>query len=164
MSPELEQQLYEKYPEIFVQHKWDPRNSAMCFGFEHGDGWYNILDVLCFALMQTVKTCRDRLNWLENIGVGNEKWTNGDKVTEEEIKDARYKLDEALRELPRATQVKEKFGGLRFYVTRANTEEESYLYFAELMSTHTCEVCGSPGKSQGKGWIRTLCDGHAKTD
>lgn len=153
MSPELENKLYERYPEIFEQRST---------GFEHGDGWYNILDCLCFALMQTVNQRRSSLEWLENIGVGNEKWANGDKVSYAEINDAKYKLEEALRELPRAVQVKEKFGGLRFYVNQANEEQYAYLYFAELMSTTICEQCGSPAKPTGKGWIRTLCEEHAK--
>lgn len=62
-------------------------------------------------------------------------------------------------------QIKEKFGGLRFYVG----EVPANLYFrvnnaislAEAASFATCEECGEPGKRRGGGWIRTLCDAHA---
>jgi hypothetical protein len=47
MSPELTKQLYEKYPKIFAGHKKPITESLMAFGFECGDGWYNIIDTLC---------------------------------------------------------------------------------------------------------------------
>lgn len=159
MSPELEKQLYEKYPEIFER-----TNGEMPFGFEHGDGWYTIIDALCTIFMHPVKTRRERLAWLENIGVGNEKWSNGDKITYAEINEAKFKLDQALRELPRATQVKEKFGGLRFYVDKANDEQCAAIEFAEVMSVRMCEECGSPGTPRKGGWVRTLCDKHAEAE
>lgn len=61
-----------------------------------------------------------------------------------------------------ATQVKEKFGGLRFYVASATDEQYAVISFVESLSTKTCEVCGAAGKQRGKGWIRTLCDEHAE--
>ena len=61
-----------------------------------------------------------------------------------------------------AVQVKEKFGGLRFYVKGATESQWGAIAFAESLSTSICEECGSQGKQRGKGWIRTLCDEHAK--
>jgi hypothetical protein len=67
-----------------------------------------------------------------------------------------------------AAQVKEKFGGLRFYVdgtTNENWEEvHKYIDEAEIKSYETCENCGQPGKPNGRGWIRTLCDNCRKKD
>ena len=57
-------------------------------------------------------------------------------------------------------QIKEKFGGLRFYVDAANNEMYRAIEAAEDASTRTCEVCGEPGESRGGGWIVTLCDEH----
>jgi hypothetical protein len=31
---------------------------------------------------------------------------------------------------------------------------------AESWAAHSCETCGSPGKSREGGWIKTLCDEH----
>lgn len=47
MSPELEQKLYNKYPKIFAQKDLSPTETCMCWGFECGDGWFNIIDKLC---------------------------------------------------------------------------------------------------------------------
>lgn len=58
-----------------------------------------------------------------------------------------------------AVQVKEKFGGLRFYVHSANEEGQKCIDRAEYASYMICEWCGQPGTSEGsKRWIRTLCD------
>jgi hypothetical protein len=59
---------------------------------------------------------------------------------------------------PRASQIKEKFGGLRFYMTHATDKMYDLINEAERKSYTTCEVCGAPGEERGGGWIRTLCD------
>ena len=66
-------------------------------------------------------------------------------------------------ELPfEVLQVKEKFGGLRFYVNHANDAIRLRIETAQLESFRTCEVCGQPGTRREGGWIKTLCDQHAK--
>jgi hypothetical protein len=59
-----------------------------------------------------------------------------------------------------ASQVKEKFGGLRFYTNGFTDEVSGMIRMAESMSYRTCEVCGNPGRSNNYGWISTLCDTH----
>lgn len=59
---------------------------------------------------------------------------------------------------PKAMQVKEKFGGLRFYMNYYVEEIEELINEAEEKSYKTCERCGAPGKSREGGWIITLCD------
>lgn len=58
-----------------------------------------------------------------------------------------------------ATQVKEKFGGLRFYTNGATDRQDAMIDFAELFSLYVCERCGTTANvSQNKnGWIKTLC-------
>lgn len=63
---------------------------------------------------------------------------------------------------PRASQVKEKFGTLRFYMTSATDEMYKLISEAESESARTCEMCGAPGKTRGGGWLVTLCDGCAR--
>jgi hypothetical protein len=64
-------------------------------------------------------------------------------------------------------QIKEKFGGLRFYCSGNGVDSGRTQEFwdriaqAEEESIHTCEVCGKPGFSRSGGWIKTLCDEHA---
>jgi hypothetical protein len=56
-------------------------------------------------------------------------------------------------------QIKEKFGGLRFYVGSAPDEVHVAIEAAENLSFLTCENCGAPGSlDTSKAWIRTLCE------
>jgi nitrogenase molybdenum-iron protein alpha/beta subunit len=57
-----------------------------------------------------------------------------------------------------AFQVKEKYGGLRFYIEGGSDAVFDAIDKAEELSLKTCEVCGEPGKQRGKGWIYTMCD------
>lgn len=58
-----------------------------------------------------------------------------------------------------ATQVKQKFGGLRFYYEPHNEELDSIIEFAEILSYYICEHCGMSDSSvvQTKGYVLTLC-------
>jgi len=58
-------------------------------------------------------------------------------------------------------QVKEKLGGLRFYVNHRTDAISERIAAAELESIRICEVCGQPGKRREGNWIRTLCDEHS---
>ena len=58
-------------------------------------------------------------------------------------------------------QVKEKFGGLRFYVNCRKEEAiRQRIGVAAQESFRTCEVCGQPGKLRELRCIKTLCDEH----
>lgn len=70
-------------------------------------------------------------------------------------------LARAREEGAAVAQVKEKFGGLRFYVDGASDELYELIRAAEARSFETCEVCGKPGERRRGGWIKTLCDDHA---
>jgi hypothetical protein len=60
-------------------------------------------------------------------------------------------------EKPRAVQVKEKFGSLRFYMSFNTDEMSDLIREAEKESDITCEDCGKPGRLWGKSWLRTNC-------
>lgn len=55
-------------------------------------------------------------------------------------------------------QIKEKFGGLRFYVTCTTEEQARIILAAERESQVTCENCGKPGLVRTGGWMKTLCE------
>lgn len=57
-------------------------------------------------------------------------------------------------------QIKEKFGGLRFYYDGGDNEISGMVRMAEAWAGNSCEECGAPGKSRQGGWIKTLCDHH----
>ena len=58
------------------------------------------------------------------------------------------------------TQIKEKFGGLRFYYDGGDDTIDGMVRMAESWASNVCEECGKPGKSRKGGWIKTLCDEH----
>ena len=155
MKLELEQKLINKYPKLYKQHDWDMRQTCMCWGFEVGDGWFDLINELSSKI--------------EPLGA-------------------------------EAVQVKEKFGGLRFYFVvhsdkpptlfnnleykirsfmcyrgfyklywklhtlrkklwRSNYEiVEDLVAKAEKKSYEICEACGAPGKVNSKGWISVRCE------
>lgn len=81
-----------------------------------------------------------------------------------ELHDEMVKLD------PEYTieQIKEKFGGLRYYYTpsqgygnEASDALENLVRGAEHLCSRTCETCGEPGSLRGDlSWLLTLCDKH----
>ena len=129
MRKELDEALCKKYPEIFKDRNGDMRTTAMCWGFECGDGWYHIIDAACAQIEN--RAYNNRLNNLKFPPVI-------------------------------ATQVKEKYGTLRFYYVGGDDYVDGVVSMAEAISARTCEVCGNPGKERGNFWIKTVCDEHAQ--
>lgn len=121
MNKELQQKLYNDFPDLYRQKDWSMKETCMVWGFDVGDGWYDIIYDL------------------------------SKKITE---------LDPEVQ----AIQVKEKFGGLRFYIGGVNKDVADDVYdainIAEDLSYKTCEECGTmENVSQNKsGWILTLCE------
>lgn len=56
-------------------------------------------------------------------------------------------------------QIKEKFGGLRFYIGEATEEMHTLIAKYEGLSTKTCEDCGGVASKHIKNrWMTTMCD------
>lgn len=56
-------------------------------------------------------------------------------------------------------QVKEKFGGLRFYINKGSDEIFNRIIKAETESLTICEISGKVGELRTDiGWFRTLSD------
>ena len=64
----------------------------------------------------------------------------------------------------RIAQVKEKFGGLRFYVETDDIPEGGWdvIDKYEKKSRSICEKCGGEGVLRSGKWLRTLCDEHSE--
>lgn len=126
------QEMHTAFPKIFAQ----PFG-----GFDIGPGWYQIIRSLCRNIQSHIdhRTCT-RKKLLEN-----NPWN--------------HPIPEECMQVV-AAQIKEKFGGLRFYYDGGDDTIEGMVSMAESWAAHTCETCGKPGKSRGGGWIRTLCDEH----
>jgi ribosomal protein L37AE/L43A len=63
-------------------------------------------------------------------------------------------------EIPEATQVKEKYAGLRFYTHGTRKEIHDLIRKAEEESESICEECGKPSKIRKtkSGWYYNRCD------
>ena len=57
----------------------------------------------------------------------------------------------------RITQVKEKYGTLRFYINAGSSEIYQLIHKAEEKSATTCICCGKPAKYISLGWISPYC-------
>ena len=165
MNRHYDRYLVKKYAPMFRDRYGDMRTTAMCWGFECGDGWFHIINNLCGLIC--AKWLRAKENYDEikgRIGLRQFEWA-GDKewnniVTEEMIAKAKARMHEEYEKIPVVTQVKEKYGGLRFYVHGATEEQYAMIHFAEAMSYETCDVCGDKGKPNRGGWITTRCAKH----
>ncbi len=145
MKEELDKQLCEKYPKIFRDRNAPMSETCMCWGFSHGDGWYNIINMLCANI-------QNHIDWSYKNHEWDLKWNaeNPDKA-----RPVREIVSQVV-----ATQVKEKFGTLRFYYNGGDDVIDGMVRMAESMSAVTCEECGAPGTQNHGGWIRTLCGTH----
>lgn len=186
MSPELDKQLCEKYPKIFKDRYGNMADTCMVWGFDCGDGWYHIISNLCFLMQQRIDNSIERYEFDTKYNQALAKMAEGDDAEFKEIFSylspdnfEAHKL-RSIEGGPRplhtphdqvvATQVKEKFGGLRFYVKFVPQDPEKrcgdYEYFyglidmAGALSYNTCEVCGNKGEVRTDGWHMTLCDKH----
>jgi hypothetical protein len=128
MKEELQNKLYEKYPKIFAEKDLPMSQTCMCWGINTENGWAWLIDHLCSSL----------------------QWMTDNPPTD---KNGKMEVPQIV-----ASQVKEKFGGLRFYVNGANKEQYAKISFAEALSYHICELCGST-KDIGhtSGWVTTMC-------
>jgi len=162
MKDELEKKLCVLYPEMMLNRSKGKHESPFHYGFEHGDGWYNILQVafslIDFRVKQQHKTVNTFIEYKNLLGTDLEdtipKWYDKEQLKGD--------IPEKI-EYPRIAQCKEKFGTMRLYMDGvANAEIETIISFAEMMSEVTCEVCGAPGESRSGSWVKTLCDEHEK--
>jgi len=174
MKQELDKLLCEKYPKMMVNRNKNMQETCMCWGFECGDGWFNILD-------QLMGNIQHHIDWKEKQRNGAFKYNEmaaqakagNFELFEEDMKalpNDEYKekrLAEIVagdfRQVPESVpqvtldQVKEKFGTLRFYYSGGDDITDGMVRMAESMSGVTCEECGNVGERRGGGWVHTYC-------
>lgn len=162
MDKHLENQLVARYPEVFRDVGGDPAQTCMADGLAVGNGWFNLIDVLCANFVARLRQEQAYLQRLaENLG-RPVRHGHPELIDDHVIAEQRQRMEQALAEVPVAAQVKEKFGGLRFYVDNATPAHDQLIRFAEMMASRTCEDCGAPGQAYPFGWVRTLCPVHAE--
>jgi len=174
MKEELDSYLCTTYPKMFVNRNASMQETAMCWGFCCGDGWFQILRNLC----QNIQSHIDWKNSQRQVQIDlfNAREQGFDSVLKlcqgrsafasdwdheraEEIMANSVVIPDEIPQVVVA-QVKEKFGTLRFYYDGGDEYISGLVRMAESMSGVTCEECGAPGTTNGGGWVRTLCEKH----
>jgi len=139
MNRELSKKLFDRFS--FFKPQKPIIESLMGFGFECGDGWYNLIWELCEGIEKEIKNFESDIT----------------EEAKERLNDEYYEFE--------VIQVKEKFGTLRFYTNWGTEEIYKLINEAEAKSATICEVCGDPGEVRNDtGWISVLCDKHYKED
>lgn len=185
MKTELEQKLLKKYPEFFqtdlkiytgekpmeeeIGELLNQKEMVLPiqFGFECGDGWYMLLDKLMGEIKNHLSNeNRNRANvfkyqWMWDLQYWLRVRTSRKQKRLRKLGDWIYEKAPRKPFVPltiQIDQIKEKFGGLRFYYHGGDDDIDGMVSLAESISYKICENCGST-KDIGytKGWITTMC-------
>ncbi len=117
MKKELSQKLINDFPSLYKVG--ESVMDTFYFGFECGDGWFELIYKLSEDIVRVSKSVR-------------------------------------------VSQVKEKFGTLRFYIAGVEIENAEEVFDlieqAEKDSEIICETCGEAGRLRKSGWMFTACD------
>lgn len=129
---EFEEKMTTTFPKMF---------SNPYGGFAVGAGWWPIIESLCRNIQGHID--------------------NRERTREALLKNNPHNISipDTIPQVVVA-QIKEKFGGLRFYYDGGDEYISGMVRMAEAWAGNTCEECGVPGELRGGGWLRTLCDHH----
>jgi hypothetical protein len=93
------------------------------------DGWLPVIDKLCGSIQ----------SYIDNVS----RYIDGKRVKPKQVT---------------CTQMKEKFGGLRFYADNTDEIVEGMISMAEYICDNKCQDCGSEEDlGLTSGWISVLC-------
>jgi hypothetical protein len=217
MNQENTSKLVRRFPVLYQDFYSSMQQSAMCWGFDHGNGWNDIIWQLSLAIEEELGYSAVQKRWFL-IKKGLAKQWNGfiyrlspvvqDKqkmigkgvagdpmrwvVVEKVYPRDQWLKDLLVRILPNqegdfkstlgsfqrlglkalvwhpntgfsVSQVKEKFGTLRYYCPGSDSIYR-FVNLAESLSEVTCELCGKMGATTESihGWLSTVCDEHSR--
>jgi len=123
---------YEKFA-ARIEDRFPKMFEGKYGGFAAGEGWQPIIESLCANIQSHID------------------WKNKQFNERQQGKEVSQVVVE---------QIKEKFGGLRFYYQGGDDVINGMVRMAEAWADSSCETCGAPGERRSGGWIRTLCDIH----
>jgi len=155
MTKQNSEGLAELYPEMFT---WAER------GYKHNvlENTYN--KALAFV-HKHLKFTRS-IGYIKQTNPYEYRFDVGDGwygLLYQLILNVRYNDDIKGTWVTKVTQCKEKFGGLRFYVTGTSDKNWDLIREAENKSYGVCEVTGSEVEVGiwNTGWVRTICKKEA---
>jgi len=130
MNKTLDNFLSENYPRIFEERSLTVYQSCMGRGFECGNGWFPLIDLLCFNIQ----------TYIDNH---NKYCPNDARIPQVVFR-----------------QVKQKFGGLRIYHRGGDEYCNGLIHMANAISYSFCEICGIGGclhVGHTSGVIQSVC-------
>ncbi len=150
MTPKRTQQLFAAFPDLYRLHKEDATVSAMCFGFQCGDGWFQPLYRLSAAIEEAARA--------ECLEPNSPAWP---KVWQVKQKFGSLRVIVEIDPVP-------GFDPRPLERTIATLIEK-----AEAEYLNTCEACGATGADRVGGnkyrldfphmnWVYTLCPACAQ--
>jgi len=162
------ERLVNQYPILFRSFR-DQENYPCVFasyGFQCGDGWYDILDLACEKVERELEAVIAGFDILKNLS-----WLDRrlQRIEFEIIEDGIFTgVSEPDPEplLPFVSQIKEKFGRLCLHIRPGIAVPldglswkriREYVNTAEIESGATCETCGADGILRQDGWHRVTC-------
>lgn len=162
---EFVKKLEEEHPHMF---------SRAYGGVAVGEGWWTIVSLLCHMIDSHVKHVRRaRANQLRQYRASKKGIDAVLKLIAKGAQPKEWEIEHAKSIMERKSfdfvpyvqkvtvaQIKEKFGGLRFYYDGGDDYVSGLVDMAEAWANRTCETCGTLGSQRSGGWIRTLCDKH----
>jgi hypothetical protein len=112
MHKELERRLVERWPTWF-NTGGDIRLTAMARGFEHGDGWFDIVWRLCVDLEPLVKKLEQEIGCQFEVQQAKEKFGGLRFYVNQKSDAIRQRIETAIQESFRTCEVCGKPGSLR---------------------------------------------------
>lgn len=164
----FEAKMAEKFPRYFGEGK---RYGGFCTG----EGWYDIIEALVSQIDHYTKWRRNmrahdlklarakskgRDALMKHITRGKSIPSFYDEQRADEIMENNQRDITPKVNWIEVQQIKEKFGGLRFYYDGGDEHISGMVTMAEVWAGRSCEQCGEKGERRSGGWIRTLCDKH----
>lgn len=162
---EFKLHMETKFPKMFKDKNYG--------GFAISEGWFHIIEALCSQIDAHIKwrrnmraydlrKARAKAKGLEALIKFHAK---GREPRDWDVERAEEDMENELNITHKVNhitiqQIKEKFGGLRFYYDGGDYQIDGMVTMAEVWSDRTCETCGNLGKRRNGGWVRTLCDHH----
>jgi hypothetical protein len=111
--------------------------------------WYDDIIINCPRVFSHLKHIECEPGWHKLI-------SSLSSIIESHIE---YSIPDDIKDEIFALQIKEKFGGLRFYLNHSDPYINGAIRMAEEMSFTICTNCGNPPEKikNQSSWIRTLC-------
>lgn len=171
MNKALDESLTKSFPLLFADRYGDIRQTALCWGIECGDGWYEVLAKASCQLEPLIE------EYVRQYPYRNEfpSWVFSRYNMRISCQGRCYSLMAIWEWIliglrlrkpapwwPRVSQIKEKYGTLRLSLTSGTEEMYAIADAAEEASAKTCEQCGKPGKLRGRLWVYTACKKHTE--